>query len=366
MRIIISGGGTGGHIYPGISLANELKDRDIKNEILFVGTKKGLEAKLIPREGFKFVSINAKGIQRRICWENFTAIIVFFISLFQSYKIIRNYKPDIVIGTGGYVSGSVVLIAALLGIPTFIHEQNVIPGITNRFLSRIVKAVFLSFAQSRKYFKHSSRLIFTGNPVRFKKLPPIKNKDYHNFKLDPLKKTILVFGGSKGAVSINRAVIEGINLIKDSIKNQWQVLLISGSDDYEEIIDIIGDDNNIFSVEPYLYNIEKAYVLADLVICRAGATTLAEISAYGLPAILIPYPFATNNHQEYNARILESEGAAILILEKDLSGERLAKALFNLINDKKQLEIMSKKSKKLGNLNSAKKIIDFIFDYTKK
>lgn len=366
LRVIISGGGTGGHIYPGISLAYELKNKDIKNEILFVGTKKGLEAKLIPREGFKFVSINAKGIQRRICWENFTAVIVFFVSLFQSYKIIRNYKPDVVIGTGGYVSGSVVLIAALSGIPTFIHEQNVIPGVTNRFLSRIAKAVFLSFDQSRKYFKHSSRLILTGNPVRFKKLPPIKNKDYHKFKLDPLKKTILVFGGSKGAASINRAVIEGINLIKGSIKNQWQVLLISGGDDYGEIIDIIGDDNNIFSVEPYLYNIEKAYVLADLVICRAGATTLAEISAYGLPAILIPYPFATNNHQEYNAKILESEGAAILILEKDLSGQRLAKVLFNLINDKKQLEIMSKKSKKLGNLNSAKKIIDFIFDYTKK
>ena len=366
LRVIISGGGTGGHIYPGICLAYELKNRNNKNEVLFVGTKRGLEAQIIPREGFKFISINAKGIPRRICWESFTAIIVFFISLFQSYKIIRNYRPDIVIGTGGYVSGSIVLIAALLGIPTFIHEQNVIPGITNRFLSRIVKAVFLSFDQSKKYFRHSSRLIFTGNPIRFKKISSTKSSDYHKFKLDPQKKTILVFGGSKGAASINRAVIKGITSIKDSIKDQWQVLLISGSDDYKEVVDIIGEDNNIFSVKPYLYDIEKAYVLADLVICRAGATTLAEISAYGLPAILIPYPFATNNHQECNARILENEKAAILILEESLSGERLAKILYQLINDKKKLEIMSKKSKKLGNLNSAKKIVDFIFDYTKK
>lgn len=366
LKIIISGGGTGGHIYPGISLAYELKNRDVENDILFVGTERGLESKLIPREGFKFININAKGIQRKICIENLVAIFIFFISLFQSYKIIKDYKPDVVIGTGGYVSGSVVLMAALLGIPTFIHEQNVMPGITNNFLSYITKAVFLTFDQSRRYFKKKSKLILTGNPIRFKNLEHIKNKDYHKLKLNPLKKTVLVFGGSKGAASINRAVVEGVNLIKDFIKKQWQVLLISGSDDYEKIIEIIGKDNNIFSVEPYIYNIEKSYALTDLVICRAGATTLAEISAYGLPAILIPYPYATNNHQEINARILEKEGAAVLVLEEDLSGEKLAKVLLDLLKNKNQLEIMAKKSKELSNLNSAMKIIDFIFDYIKK
>lgn len=366
LRVIISGGGTGGHIYPGISLAYELKDREVDNDILFVGTEKGLESKLIPREGFKFIKINAKGIQRKICLENLVAIIIFFISLFQSYKIIKDYKPDTVIGTGGYVSGSVVLMAALLGIPTFIHEQNVMPGITNKFLSHIVKAVFLSFDQSRRYFKNRSTLVLTGNPIGFKNLENIKSKDYQKFKLNSLKKTILVFGGSKGAASINRAVVEGVNLIKDFIKNQWQVLLISGADDYEKTIEIIGKDNNIFSVEPYIYNIEKAYDLADLVICRAGATTLAEISACGLPVILIPYPYATNNHQEINARVLEREGAAVLILEKDLSGKKLAKVLLNLLKNKNKLEIMAKKSEELSNVNSAKKIVDFIFDYIKK
>ncbi len=366
LKVVISGGGTGGHIYPGISLAYELKDRNANNDIIFVGTERGLESKVIPREGFKFIKIKAQGIQRKICLENFIAIIIFFISLIQSYKIIKNYKPDVVIGTGGYVSGSVVLMAALLGIPTFIHEQNVIPGITNKFLSHIVKAIFLSFDQSRRYFKKKSKLILTGNPIRFKNLKYINNKDYQIFKLNSLKKTILVFGGSKGAASINRAVVEGVNLIKGFIKNQWQVLLISGSDDYEKIIEIIGKDNNIFSVEPYLYNIEKAYSLADLAICRAGATTLAEISTYGLPAILIPYPHATNNHQEINARVLEREEAAELILEKDLSGKKLAKVLLDLLKNKNQLEIMAKKSGELSNVNSAKKIVNLIYEYIKK
>ncbi len=155
-KVIISGGGTGGHIYPGISLACEIKDRDTNNDILFVGTERGLESKLIPREGFKIIKIKAKGIKRKVCFENLTAIVIFLISLFQSYKIMKNYKPDIVIGTGGYVSGSVVLMAAILGIPTFVHEQNVMPGITNKFLSRITKATFLSFNQSKEYFNNYS------------------------------------------------------------------------------------------------------------------------------------------------------------------------------------------------------------------
>lgn len=366
IKAIISGGGTGGHIYPGISLAYEIKDRNVNNKVLFIGTERGLESKLIPREGFKFEKISARGIQRKICFENIVAILIFFISLFQSFKIIKRYKPDLVIGTGGYVSGSVVLMAALLGIPTFIHEQNVVPGVTNKFLSPLARATFLSFDQSREYFSHQSKLILTGNPIRFKNLERNKSKDYKKFNLDPLKNTILVLGGSKGAASINRAVVQGISIIKEIIKNKWQVLLISGQDDYSKIIEIIGEDNKIFFVERYLYDIEKAYSLANLVICRAGATTLAEISAYGIPAILIPYPYATNNHQEINARILEREGAAVVILEENLSGEKLAKVLVDLIKDKNKLEIMAKKSIELDKVDSAAKIINIIFNYIRK
>jgi len=366
LKVIISGGGTGGHIYPGISLAYEIKDRDIKNDILFVGTERGLESKLIPREGFKIAKIKALGIKRKICFENLTAIVIFLISLFQSYNIIKKYKPDIVIGTGGYVSGSVVLMAAILCIPTFVHEQNVIPGITNKFLSRITKATFLSFNQSKEYFSNKAKLIFTGNPIRFKNIKQNIDREYKKFNLDSSKKTILVLGGSKGAASINRAVLQSVDLIKDIIKNNWQVLLISGQDDYDNIVKMLGEDHKIFSVEPYLHDIEKAYSLADLVICRAGATTLAEIGAYGLPAILIPYPYATQDHQGINAKIFEREGAAISILEKDLSEKKLGQVLLDLLKNKNQLGIMAKKSRELSNVNSAKKIVDYISDYIKK
>jgi len=366
LKVIISGGGTGGHIYPGISLAYEIKGRDINNDILFVGTERGLESKLIPREGFKIIKINARGIQRKICFENLTAILIFLISLFQSYKIIKKYKPDIVIGTGGYVSGSVVLMASILGIPTFVHEQNVIPGITNKFLSRISRATFLSFNQSKEYFSNKAKKIFTGNPIRFKNIKQNMDKEYKKFNLDSLKKTILVLGGSKGAASINRAVLGGIDLTKDVIKNNWQILLISGQDDYDNIMKMVGENHKIFSVEPYLYDIEKAYSLTDLVICRAGATTLAEVGAYGLPAILIPYPHATQNHQEVNARIFTREGAAISILEKDLSDKKLAQVLLDILKDKNRLEMMARKSRELGNENSAKKIVDYISDYINK
>ena len=366
LKVIISGGGTGGHIYPGISLAYEIKDRDLKNDILFVGTERGMESKLVPREGFKIIKIKARGIKRKICFENLTVLVIFLVSLFQSYKILKKYKPDIVIGTGGYVSGSVVLMAAMLGIPAFIHEQNVIPGITNKFLSRITRATFLSFNQSKEYFNNKAKLIFTGNPLRFKNIKEGTDREYKKFNLDSSKKIILVLGGSKGAAAINRAVLGGIELIKEVIKNDWQVLLISGQDDYANMMEIVGEDHEIFSVEPYLHDIEKAYSLADLVICRAGATTLAEIGAYGLPAILIPYPYATHDHQGINAKIFEREGAAILILEKDLSGEKLAQVLLDLLKNKNKLEMMAKKSRGLSKVNSAKKIVDYIFDYIKK
>jgi len=264
------------------------------------------------------------------------------------------------------VSGSVVLMASILGIPTFVHEQNVIPGITNKFLSRISRATFLSFNQSKEYFSNKAKKIFTGNPIRFKNIKQNMDKEYKKFNLDSLKKTILVLGGSKGAASINRAVLGGIDLTKDVIKNNWQILLISGQDDYDNIMKMVGENHKIFSVEPYLYDIEKAYSLTDLVICRAGATTLAEVGAYGLPAILIPYPHATQNHQEVNARIFTREGAAISILEKDLSDKKLAQVLLDILKDKNRLEMMARKSRELGNENSAKKIVDYISDYINK
>jgi len=371
IKIIITGGGTGGHIYPGLNLAFELKNRDSRNDILFIGKKGGMEAELVPREGFKFESISARGIQRKFCVENIWAIVIFFISCIQAYKILKKYKPDVVIGTGGYVSGSVVLMASLMGIATFIHEQNVFPGITNRILSYHVKAIFLSFEQSRKYFKGKAELIFTGNPIRFKEGPLNRKnkKDFQQFRLDPEKKTILVLGGSKGAASINQAVVESIKILKKDLKEyQWQVLLVAGNENYEHCKKIAKEmeKEGMLVVEKYIYHMKRAYSLANLVICRAGATTVAELNAFGLPAILIPYPWATNNHQEYNARVLEKEGAAIVLLDKDLVRNKLTEELLGLIKEEKKLEIMSINSKKLGKLDAAQKIVDFILKYINK
>jgi len=365
-KILISGGGTGGHIYPGISLANEFKKRNHKNEILFIGTKKGMEAKIIPHEGFKFETIIAKGIKRQFCLDSFKAILIFFVSLAQSYKKIRKYRPDIVIGTGGYVSGAIVLMASILNIPVFIHEQNVIPGITNKFLSFFANATFLSFEQSRKYFKSKNRLIVFGNPIRLKKSVTINKRNYHKYNLNSSKKTILVIGGSKGAASINRAVFDGIKLIKDFIKENWQVLLVSGTDDYDKINSKIARDRDIFYVEKYLYDIGNAYVLADLIICRGGATTLAELNSFGKAAIIVPYPYATNNHQELNARVFENKGAAIVITEKELSGEYLSKKLKDLLQNNDKLNTMAEKSKKMEKKDSAKNIVNFILNHLKE
>jgi len=204
-------------------------------------------------------------------------------------------------------------------------------SIVNSFLMQAICATFLSFEQSKKYFKHKDRLVFSGNPIHIKNIGGFKDKNYKQFNLNPLKRTILVLGGSKGAASINSAVIAGVRLIKYTIKKDWQVLLISGVEDYEKINSIIGNDGNTFCVESYLYDIEKAYNLADLIICRAGATTLAEINAYGIPSVLIPYPFATGNHQELNARVFRGRRCCNNYFRKRIIGEKFVEDIICFI-----------------------------------
>jgi len=363
LKILISGGGTGGHIYPGISLAREFKARDNENDILFVGTNRGLETKIIPHEGFEIKTINARGIERKLCLNSIKAVFIFFISLVQSFKILKKYQPDCVIGTGGYVSGSVVLMASFLRIPIFIHEQNAIPGITNKLLSCFAIKTFISFKQSGKYFKYKERLFFSGNPIRLWKINQITEDNYRKFRLNSSKKTILVIGGSKGAATINSAVINGIKLLQENFRNEWQVLLVSGEEDYNTVNSHISIDDSYLRVMPYIYEMSTAYRIADIIICRAGATTLAEVSAYGIPSIIIPYPFATDNHQEVNARIFEKNGAAMVILDKELTGKKLASVLSFVIDNDNQLNIMAEKSKNIGRTDAAEKIINEILNH---
>ena len=367
MKIIITGGGTGGHIYPGISLAQEFKRRDSDNEIIFVGAEQKMEAEIIPQEGFQFYGLRVKGIERKFSLANLSSLGLFLSSLGISYRIIKKFKPDVVIGTGGYVSGPVALVASFMGIPTFIQEQNLIPGITNQFLSLTAQKVLVSFAESKKYFWRKSRVTFFGNPVRENIWQGNRANLIKKTKLSLNKKTLLVFGGSKGASAINQTVLASLKLIDNALWVQWQVLIISGKEDYfnlkEEALHL--EYKGQVGVIDYLHQIGDAYDLADLVLCRAGATTVAEITAKGLAAILIPYPYATGNHQLYNARFLEDNRAAVVIREEELTAERLAQESAKLMSDQERLLAMAQNSKKLGKRGAARDIVEGIYNSIK-
>jgi UDP-N-acetylglucosamine--N-acetylmuramyl-(pentapeptide) pyrophosphoryl-undecaprenol N-acetylglucosamine transferase len=368
MKIIITGGGTGGHIYPGISLAKTFQKRDKNSEIIFIGAEQKMESEIIPQEGFPFLGLRVRGLKRKVGLENIFTLWLFFSSLATSYRIIKEFKPDLVIGTGGYVSGSVALVSSLMGIPTFIHEQNVTPGLTNKFLSLTSRKVFTSFPESKKYFPRKNRIECLGNPVRENIWFGDRNKLIKRTSLVDQKRTILVFGGSKGASIINQTFLECLDLIDGSLWKEWQVLIISGKEDSNDLKRKVNNSKykEIIYITSYLYHIEDAYALADLVICRAGATTIAELTAKGMAAILIPYPYATGNHQLYNARYLENKLAAIVIPEGELSKKRLADELSALMLDQAKRDLLTQNSKNIGNHEAAQDIVSSVYNALKK
>lgn len=360
MKYLISGGGTGGHIYPALAILNEIKLNDKDADILYVGTKEGLEAKLIPKEGIAFKTIRVKGIPRKINKNSFIALRELFHGLRESNRIIKDFKPDIVIGTGGYVCGPVVYRAYRNKIPTLIHEQNAFPGITNKILSKFVDKVAVTFDESIKYFKHPDRVIKTGNPIRSEILNIDKDQAYKNLDLNPDKTVILCFGGSGGQKSLNIA-------IKDMLKSletiDFQLIHITGERFYYEFMEEIKALNlnpKDIRILPYLYEMAQALNVADIIVTSSGAITLAEISSIGIPSILIPKAYTAENHQEYNARSFEEKDAAVVILEKDLDGKKLKKEILDLLKDKEKLKKMSKMSKKLGKTDAAHQIYGII------
>ena len=360
MKVIISGGGTGGHIYPGLAVARSLEDKYKEVEILFVGTADGLEADIIPKAGYKLKTIKAEGFSRQISFQLVKALAKTGIGVLESYQILKEFNPDLVMGTGGYVSGPIVLTAALQKIPTIIHEQNAYPGLTNRLLAKIVDKVALSNGAAQNHFKTEDKLRVTGNPIRPEILAKEEAIAYQELNLEPNLKTILVFGGSRGAKSINRALL---GIYDHLVELDIQLIHITGKQDFNQIsarakeLGINDLESGKIRIKPYLYNMEAALAVADLVISRAGATGLAEITASGLPSILIPYPHATDNHQEYNARSLKEVGAADLILDKNLTVEKLWSKLEGLLYDEDRLAAMSKTSLKIGEPKAADKLI---------
>jgi len=365
MKYLITGGGTGGHIYPALAIAWEIKNRYKDAQILYVGTERGLESELVPKEGFEFRTIRVQGMPRKLNIDTLKAIRQMLLGIKDAKRVINEFKPDVVIGTGGYVSGPVVYAAARKHIPTFIHEQNAFPGITNRILSRYVDKVMVTFEESKKYFKKQEKIVLTGNPIRKSILEIDKKKAYFDLKVNPSYPLVLSFGGSGGQKKLNDAMLY---VIEKNLDKNMQIIHVTGSRFYDEFMrelesrNITLKENN--KVVPYMYDMPKVLNIADLVVTSAGAITLAEISAIGLPSILIPKGYTAENHQEFNAKAFEENGASYLILEKDLTGEKLNKAINDIIYDKNKLKQMSINSRKLGKIDATERIVDTIHNTT--
>jgi len=363
MRVIIAGGGTGGHLFPGLAIAEELKSRDKKTEVIFVGTEYGIEAKVVPREGYPIKFLRAEGMVGVSPVKKMRAIAKMFVSTFDSYKIIQNVKPDIMIGVGGYASGAIMLIAAFMSIPTMILEQNCVPGLTNRILGKFVKAVCTNYQESIPYFP-KGKTFLTGNPVRMHVLRGSSEFGYKLFSLERGLFTVFIFGGSLGARSINSVVVDSLSHMHD-LRDKIQFLHQTGSKDYENVRDAYRKFGFKGTVTPFIFEMGEAYAVSDLVISRAGATTLAELTALGKPAVLIPYPYATGHHQELNARKLLEMGAARMIRDNELSGESLSRTIRVLYENEALRAEMQKNSRALGRPEACAKVVDIAMSLVK-
>ena len=358
IRLLIAAGGTGGHVYPGIALAEEWRRRHPDSEVIFVGTVRGLEATVVPRAGFALRTIAARGFPRRLGLGLVRALGAAVASLVQAASLIKELKPNVVLVTGGYVSGPVGLMAKLAGIPLVVQEQNSVPGATNRWLNLIADEVHISFMESRSYFRRRNNLKVTGNPIRRSLLRQDRTSAYESLRLDPTRKTLLVFGGSRGAASINRAFAEALPRLHRAANIQvvWQ----TGQEEEEAMRAKANGLPFPVRVLAYLDAMEKAYAVADLAVCRAGAMTIAELTACGVPAILVPYPHATHDHQTQNARGLTERGAAEMIPDAEVNGTELAKRVLGLFADESRLRRMARNARAFARTNAAERLVGSI------
>ena len=349
MKILLSGGGTGGHVYPAIAIANKIKEENPEAEIIFVGTEKGIESEIVPKYGYELKTVTVQGFKRKIDFENVKRVFKLFKGLEQSRKIVKKFKPDVVIGTGGYVSGPVLFNSSMSKVPTIVHEQNSFPGVTNKILAKMVTKVLTSFEDSPERFPEETRskLVLTGNPVRKEILISKKSVSRRKLGIQEDKKMVLCYGGSGGSRKINDSMKLVIrNLVNDDIA----FIYATGKNFYDGFISDINDlDLKPYQkVVPYLEDMATALAACDIVIGSAGAISLAEITALGKPSIIIPKAYTAENHQEYNAKSVESKGAGIAILEKNLTPETLNETVYKLLGDRDLLLDMSNASKEIG------------------
>lgn len=356
MRVIISGGGTAGHVYPGVALAKALLKANADIGILYVGTAAGFEAGIVPKEGISFLPIESKGLPRKLSLKIISTVLSVGKGAREARRILKDYRPDVVVGMGAYVSLPILGVAALKNIPTIIHEQNAVPGMVNRMLSRITRVVATSFPGMENDVPSAKKLVFTGNPIREEVLKADHETAARRFQIDPKRKVLTVFGGSRGAQKINEAMIEAYDRWRNS--DGLQIIHATGKINYDHIRGAIEristpEDTLIYKAYPYIEQMGEAYSVSDLLVCRSGATTIAEITALGMPAILVPYPYATDNHQEKNAGRLEQFGAGTVILDKDMNGKTMTEAADRILRNDKEFNLAKKASKHMGRPNAA-------------
>lgn len=368
MKVIIAAAGTGGHINPGLAIANKIKQEQPKSEIIFIGTNRGLENDLVPRAGYELKTIDAYGLSKKLTIENIKKIIKTFQGYGEAKKIIKEFEPDIVIGTGGYICGATISAAHQLKIPTLLHESNAFPGKAVKMLAKKADVILVSFEDAINRIKHAKKIVYTGTPIK------INKKEYSKEEKEKMierigfakdKPIILVFGGSQGAQAINETIV---GIAKKELNKEYQIMWATGPKQYDLIKEKFENENrNInhiknMKIVPYIYNMEEMMNLADVIVARSGAMTITEIANLGKPSILIPLPNVSNDHQLYNAKVLEKVDATKIILNKDLTDEKLDLEIKNIVLYPQRMKKMGINASKI----EAKEVENKIYQEIKK
>ena len=366
MKVIIAAAGTAGHINPGLAIANKIKEEEKDSEIIFIGTTRGLENDLVPRAGYELKTIDAYGLSKKISIENIKKMYKTLKGFGEAKKIIKEFKPDIVIGTGGYICGATISSAHKLKIPTLLHESNAFPGKAVKILAGKANTILVSFKDAKDRIRKGANVVFTGTPVKIKKKTYQEEEREELLKKQGLKSnipTVLVFGGSQGAKKINDAIVE---IIKNKKNTNYQIIWATGPKQYdiikEELKKSSIDIENLLNIKvlPYIYNMEEMMNNVDIIVARSGAMTITEISNLGNPSILVPLPNVSHNHQLYNAKVLENVKAAKIILNDELDGEKLNKVITEIAESPEKMKEMGKNALKVSTTDVEEKIYEEI------
>ncbi|GAP02737.1 UDP-N-acetylglucosamine--N-acetylmuramyl-(pentapeptide) pyrophosphoryl-undecaprenol N-acetylglucosamine transferase [Fructobacillus pseudoficulneus] len=360
MKVVLSGGGTGGHIYPALALAKIIEQKETDAEFLYIGSYRGVEKNIVPQTGIPFMQLDVQGFSRSLSASNFKTVYLFLKAVREAKKILKGFQPDVVVGTGGYVSGAVLYAAQQMKIPTVIHEQNSVAGITNKFLARGATKIGLGFEAAKDQFP-ADKTVLIGNP-RAQEVANLQSDfSWTSYGLKDGVKTLLIFGGSQGAPAINLATLAAIPAFND---RPYQVVLVAGPKRIDNFNRLLAERNltlgDHIKVLPYIDNMPAVMKKASVLVSRAGATSIAELTALGLPAILVPSPFVTGDHQTKNASSLVEAGAALSIKEPDLNGDSLVKAADALLLDDAQAQAMEKQSAAVGITDAGDRFYDLI------